>query len=174
MKNGKAEPLSKVYVVDILYIFLYTRREERKVQNMLIKSATNVRKEWSQTCDEVVRVRPSFIKRTRDMLFLSSAETLSELLSDHVFSATIIREEDGSFTALSNEMDLAENAPSKEAAKLALGRSILDYAEEFYNEYDLYLRAPNRKQHLPYVLKALLISDPKKITESIVCRQQAN
>lgn len=137
---------------------------------MYVKSATEARKEWSQTCDSAVREKPGFIKRTRDLLVLSSAAMLSDLLEGYRYTADEFIEDDGSVTLALNEMDLAENATTKEDALHLLGSSILDYAEEYYNAYDVYSKAPNRRSHAPYILKALLIADPIQIGKEIICQ----
>jgi len=68
-------------------------------------------------------------------------------------------------------LDLAENAPTEAEARKLLGKSILDYAEDFYKEFSLWSAAPNRKSHIPYVLKALIINDAVMIGEAIECQE---
>ena len=41
--------------------------------------------------------------------------------------------------------------------------------QDFYNEFSLWSSAPNRKNHIPYVLKILLSPD-KKLQEDMMCR----
>ena len=92
------------------------------------------------------------------------------LLQDCVYTATVYKEADGTFTVFSNEMDLAENAATEEEATARLCASILEYAEEYYENYEMYSRAPNRRPHIPYILKALLLADPKKIEGELQCQ----
>ena len=141
---------------------------------MRLEQATQVRKEWSAACDTVVHQKPMFIKRTRDRIWMSSAETMSELLSAYRFTAKKFVESDGSVTLSLNELDLVENGRDEAEAREALGRAVLDYANEFYEEYDLYSHAPNRKAHIPYVFKALLADDAAEIGRAIVCRSGKN
>ncbi len=141
---------------------------------MLTMNATDVRKNWSEVADSVIRTRPQFIKRTRDYMMLSNCELIESLLAAYDFTANKYVEEDGSVTLSLNELDLIENAPTEEKAKKLLAESILDYAVEFYNEFSLWSVAPNRKSHVPYVLKALIIDDVQKIEECIVCRAGKN
>lgn len=51
-----------------------------------------------------------------------------------VFQVTVYTEDDGSITLSMDDMDLAVNAPSKEAAIKALCRDIVEYAEEYRKE----------------------------------------
>lgn len=141
---------------------------------MLTMNATDVRKNWSEVADTVIRTRPQFIKRTRDYMMLSNCELIESLLAAYNFTADKYVEEDGSITLSLNELDLVENAPTEEETKKLLAESILDYAVEFYNDFSLWSVAPNRKNHVPYVLKALIFDDVQKIEECIVCQAGKN
>lgn len=141
---------------------------------MLMEKATNVRKEWSTVCDSVIHDKPKFISRTRDKMWFSNLETISEILSAYEFTADKFVEEDGSVTLSLNEIDLVENAPDEKTARLALGNSILEYSLEYYNEYSFYSKSPNRKGHVPYIFKALICDDPKELGESIKCQNGKN
>lgn len=142
---------------------------------MYIMNATDVRKEWSTVTESVVRERPQFIKRTRDKMVLASLPLFENILDVYNFTAKKMVEDDGSITLSLNEIDLVENADNEEAAILALSKSILEYAEDYFNEFSLWSVAPNRKGHIPYVLKALILDDPEKIGELItVCQDGKN
>lgn len=137
---------------------------------MLFRNATDVRKKFSQIIDITVREKPQFIKRTRDYLFLSDIRFLDTLLSAYDFTARKFIEDDGSVTLSLNEIDLAENAATEESARRQLAQSIIEYAEDFYNEFNTWSAAPNRKKHIPLVFKALIIDDVDKIGELIQCQ----
>lgn len=141
---------------------------------MLTMNATDVRKNWSEVSDNVIRKRPQFIKRTRDYMLLSNIDFMENILSAYSFTADEFAEEDGSVTLSLNELDIVENAPDKSEAARKLGEAILDYASDFYNEFDLWSSAPNRKAHVPYVFKALIIGDAEKIGEGVLCRTGKN
>ncbi len=137
---------------------------------MLMEQATDIRKHWGPACDSVAHDKPKFIKRTRDRLWLSSLETMSDILDGYHFTAKEFVEEDGSYTISLNEIDLVENAKSEEDARILLAESILEYANEYYENYEQYSHSPNRKAHIPYVFKALIMDDPADIGESIICQ----
>lgn len=138
-------------------------------------NATNVRKEWSSVIDRVVRERPQFIRRTRDEMILISLSHFESALADYTFSAQRMVENDDSITLSLNEIDLVENAVDESSAIRALAKSILEYAEDYYNGFSLYSIAPNRKEHIPYVLKALILNNPEKIEKLItVCNDVGN
>ena len=73
-----------------------------------------------------------------------------------------------------NEIDLVENGKDEIEARFNLGNAILEYATEYYNEYELYSHSPNRKTHIPYIFRALILDDPEKIGELIECHDGKN
>lgn len=141
---------------------------------MLAINATEVRKEWSSVVDSVVRDKPTFIKRTRDKMWLSNLDTMEEILNAYSFTAEKFLDDAGTVTLSLNEIDLIENAPTEAEAKKLLAKSIMEYAEEYYKNYSFYSKAPNRKKHIPYVFKALITDDIEKLEESIVCHDGKN
>lgn len=163
----------KVYTVDIVYTFVYDGGTGGMI-DMLMEQATNVRREWSAVCDSVIHEKPKFIKRTRDKMWFSNLETIYEILEAYQFSADKYVESDGSVTLSLNEIDIIENGKNEQEARLALGKSILEYSIDYYNDYAVYSHSPNRKKHIPYIFKALIIDNPEQIGEIIVCRDGKN
>jgi len=136
---------------------------------MLAINATTVRNEWSSVVESVIREKPKFIKRTRDYLFLSDVSVIEGLLSAYTFHAEALIEDDGSVTLALDEIELVENATDLPGAVSQIAHAILDYAEEYYNDFPYWSRG-ERKTHIPYVLKALIINDAAKIGSLIECR----
>ena len=149
-------------------------KEIKEMIDMLMEQATDIRKEWSAAIDSVVHNKPKFIKRTRDRMWFSNLETMKEILAAYNFTAKKFIEDDGSVTLSLNEIDLVENAPNEDEARKLLGSAILDYAEEYYENYEMYSRAPNRKKHIPYIFKALIMDNTKEIGDSIQCQDGEN
>lgn len=141
---------------------------------MLMENATEVRKEWSSVVDSVVRDKPKFIKRTRDKMWLSNLETMSEILEAYQFTAELLDEEDGTVTLSLNEIDLVENAENEATARIQMGKAIMEYAIDYYNDYSYWSSAPNRKKHIPYIFKALIMDDTQKLGDSIICLNGKN
>lgn len=141
---------------------------------MLMEQATVVRKEWSAVCDSVIHEKPKFIKRTRDKMWFSNLETMSVILEAYQFTAIRYIEEDGSITLSLNEIDIVENGANEQEARLNLGKSIMEYSLDYYGEYETYSRSPNRKKHIPYIFKALIIDDPQKIGDMLQCQDGKN
>lgn len=141
---------------------------------MLMEQATMVRKEWSAVCDSVMHSKPKFIKRTRDRMWLSSLETMSDILEAYRFTAVKYIEDDQSVTLSLNEIDLVENGTNEQEARVNLGCAILEYSIDYYDNYEIYSHAPNRRKHIPYIFRALIIDDPKKIGDLLQCQNGKN
>ena len=137
---------------------------------MLAINATKARNEWSSVLESVIREKPAFIKKTRDYLFLSDMDILEKILSAYSFHAEIMNEDDNSVTLALDEINLTENAPDIQSAVSALARAILEYSNDFYNEFAYWSRG-NGKSHIPYVFKALTLNDTDKIGALIKCRR---
>ena len=135
---------------------------------MTVISSTKVRNEWSAVSESVIREKPAFIKKTRDYMFLSNLSTLEQVLSAYSFNADIYIEDDGTITLSLREMDIAENAKTRDEGITKLASSILEYASEFYEDYAFWAKG-DRIAHIPYVLKALILNDIEKVGGLIQC-----
>jgi hypothetical protein len=121
--------------------------------------ATDIRKNFSAAIDTAVREKPVAFKRNRDNLMLFSNDQILSLLNDYSFKPVFISEEDGSFTATLEGFDLVINAADREEAITKLAEELVEYAVEYYDQFQLYFNANNRKQHFPYILRVLLAED---------------
>ncbi len=144
------------------------------MMDMVAINATDVRKDWSSVVDGVIRERPTFIKRTRDRMWLSNIDTMKDILMGYQFTVKKHNEEDNSVTLELIEIDLVENGKTEEEARIRLAQSILEYANEYYQNYAYYSKAPNRKTHIPYVFKALIMDSVQELGDSIVCQGGGN
>lgn len=120
--------------------------------------------------DDVFTHKPKFIQRSHDKMILLSYDAMLVLLEGYTLTIKKYVEEDGSITLSLNEIDLIENAKNEEEAKRKLGKAVLEYASDYYNDYELYSKSPNRKNQLPYIIKALIIDDPERIGSLLVCK----
>lgn len=83
-----------------------------------------------------------------------------------IFSATVWNEPDGSVTLALDDLDLVVNADSTEAATAALCRVMVEYAEEYQENFARYSAAPNRAAHVPLVA-AILAAAPEELQAAI-------
>ena len=98
---------------------------------------------------------------TSDDIAIVSSKLLKLFLESLTFTVSFIQEDDGSFTGSVEELDLFANAPSKDECLTLLLDDMKEYAQDFYNDFQFWSSAPNRKKHIPYVLKILSESDEK-------------
>lgn len=141
--------------------------------NGLCRNASDVRKNWSMTIDSVVHERPAFITRTHDNIAMLNEVTLTELLRNYKFNIIIDKESDGSVTGFLEELQLVENAEDTTACIDKMIAAMRDYAMDYYNEFSYWSKAPNRSQHIPYVVKILISSDDM-IKEDMICQNGKN
>lgn len=133
-------------------------------------NATSVRKNWSAVTDDVLRNKPLFVKRTRDMIMLDNLDLMAELLKQYRFSASKYIEADQSVTLSLDQIDIVVNGAKEEKARELLGKAILDYAKDFNNEFSVWSKAPNRKAHIQDVIKALILDNEQMIGDMVICQ----
>jgi uncharacterized protein YbcC (UPF0753/DUF2309 family) len=121
--------------------------------------ATDVRRNWSKFIDDIKWVKPAFIKRNRDIIAVLPFDLLEFILKEYKLTVKVAQEEDGSYTGIINEMDLMINTPDIESLKIEIAKELLEYSEEYMDEFRLYYNSPNRKNHFPYVYRTILASD---------------
>ncbi len=137
---------------------------------MFALSASDVRKDWSRVIDSVIHVRPAFIKRTRDYMVLCSNDTVRQLVRTTPIIANSFIEDDGRVTLSMVDVDLVVNADTMEAAKSELINDLIEYAEEYYQNFELYSRSSNRKDHLPLVMKVLTAASKEELEDAVQCQ----
>ncbi|WP_031517054.1 hypothetical protein [Desulfofalx alkaliphila] len=123
-----------------------------------ILNATDVRKEWGRFIDTVVREKPKVVKRNRDYFIALSINHIQTILKGYRIEAQYLEENDGSITATLINFDIVVNAPNQELACKALAEELKEYAQEYFNDFNLYYHSPNRQPHFPYVM-AILVQD---------------
>lgn len=129
--------------------------------------ATDIRKNFSSAIDTAVREKPVAFQRNRDKLMLFSNAQVLGLLKDCSLKPVFISEEDGSITATLDGFDLVINAANQEEATTKLAEELIEYALEYYDQFQLYFSSNNRKQHFPYILRVLLAEDLDEVKELI-------
>lgn len=140
---------------------------------MVIMNSADVLNKWNEISETVINEKPIFIKDNSKQMFLSNIEFLETLLSIYAFTAKKYIEDDGSITLSLNEMDLVENASTEDDARKLLAKAILEYAENFYDEFQIWSSASKRKSEIPYVFKALVLGDAEKI-QIIIKKNEAS
>lgn len=130
-------------------------------------NATDVRKNWGQFNDDIIRVGPRFVKRSRDEWAALSSEHLQAAFESFRFKAQFVQEDDQSITMTLDGFDLAENAETKEDVIDLMAGSLIDYAEDYMDQFSLYFNSPNRKKHFPYLINVMAQPDAENVKKLI-------
>ncbi|MFA7077866.1 MAG: hypothetical protein WC147_05545 [Syntrophomonas sp.] len=134
---------------------------------MQVLNASEVRKDFSRFIDQVVHERPIVFKRNRDKILSLSTEQINALLEEVKFKADLFNEEDGSVTMVLEGFDLVVNGLNQEQTFEKMAEELVDYAQDYFEQFVLYSKSPNRKKHFPYVLKVALSEDIPAIVRLI-------
>ncbi|WP_411343695.1 hypothetical protein ACE3MZ_19105 [Paenibacillus sp. WLX1005] len=128
-----------------------------------IQSATEVRANFGQYIDDVVRVKPQFVKRNRDIIASFSIEQLKLIFAAYEFTFEYEQTNDTFVGSIEQIEDIIAEANTLEELKLSLATQLFEYAEEYFEYFEQYQNAPNRKKHVPYIMRVLVYNSPEEI-----------
>ena len=132
-----------------------------------VLNATDVRKNWGRFIDTVIYEKPKIVKRNRDFLISLSIKQAKVLLNSFHFKIIYSKEDDGTVTATLDDFDLVVNEVDEMSARKALAQELIEYAQEYFSEFQLYFNSPNRQSHFPYILMILLQEDLNGVIDLI-------
>ncbi|MBM3707047.1 MAG: hypothetical protein FJW69_01700 [Actinobacteria bacterium] len=124
-----------------------------------VLNATDVRKNWSSFIDDVKWKRPALVKRNRDILTVLPVDLMENMLAGYMLTVDVCQEDDGSYTGVFKEIDLAANSKDMDSLEAELAKELIDYSEDYLNDFRFYYENSNRKSHFPYVFRVYLLSD---------------
>ena len=140
---------------------------------MVSVNATDVRKNWSTYLDNV-RNKPIFIKRTHDFSALMDIKSLKLVLRYVPITYSKVTDKDGSIVISSNDMDVVSTGKDEQEALLNFTSDLVEYAQEFYDEFEFWSSAPNRTKHIPMVLRILTADNSQEVENMLVCQNVQN
>ncbi|MBT9176779.1 MAG: hypothetical protein DDT20_01101 [Firmicutes bacterium] len=124
-----------------------------------VRSATEARENFSAYLDDVARKSPQAIRRQRDSFITMSFEHINALLPDLFLTLTYDIEDDGTYSGTIEEIGLCGNADTLSNLASDLAEQLMEYAQDYFTDFNKYFFSPNRRSHFPYVVKALAQSD---------------
>lgn len=133
-------------------------------------NATDVRKHWSQFNDDVVREGPRFVKRNRDEWAALSSDHLKEAFSHFNFEAQSYPEEDGTVTVALDNFEIVENGDTENEALELVVDELIEYANEYLDNFNLYFNSPNRRKHFPFVMNVLTQNNQDDVKDLVKCQ----
>lgn len=130
---------------------------------------TDARKQLSNLFDSAYNeYKPVMVKRkqTEEVLILRK-DLQQMILSDFTLKPEVLREEDGSVTLSLDTLEIYVNAEDKQKAEEELIKELKIYAQDYIQRSQLFLNAPNRRAHFPYVMRILLCEDDKELHQML-------
>ena len=130
-----------------------------------VLNATDVRANFGEFIDTIVREKPQAIKRNRDIIMAFSKQQMKELLSVYELTFEYEQDEDGRYAGSIEQIeDIVADAETLEELKIELSRHLIEYAIDYETNYSRYYNTPNRHKHAPYILRVLLEDDIDSVT----------
>ncbi len=126
---------------------------------------TEARKEFSSMYNEVFNsYKPVIIKRKQaEEVLVLRADLQKMLLSKFTLKPEILHEDDGSVTVALDILEMYVNGETLDKAITDLVQDLKNYAQDYIDRSQLFLNAPNRRSHFPYVLRILLCENDEEI-----------
>ncbi len=126
---------------------------------------TNARNNLSSVYDEVYNdLKPIIIRRNvKEQVIMLRTDLQKLLLSNFSLKPEVLPEEDGSITLALDQVDISINADSLDQAKQEMAKELSLYARDYMERSQLFLNAPNRRSHFPYVLRILLCDNVEEV-----------
>lgn len=129
-------------------------------------SSTHARRRWSELFDRALHDRwPVLIERGgRERGLLIGADELERLLGSFDFHPEAFFEP-AAVSIWLPELSLFGRGESFADAQADLVDEVREYVDEYVADAPLYLRAPNRADHFPYVLRAFVADSAGRLEE---------
>lgn len=126
---------------------------------------TEARNQFSTLYDSVFNLySPAIVKRKQtEQVAMLRVDLLKLVLEDYELKPEIIQEDDGSLTLTLDSLELYANNTTLDLATKDLIEDLKIYAQDYLDRSQLFLHAPNRKPHFPYVLRILLCDSDDEI-----------
>jgi antitoxin YefM len=131
---------------------------------MQVLNANDVNNNFTGFIDQVIIEKPLVVKQNRDYVLAMSKEVVMSLFADKVFNP-ILTEEDGIITATLQGFDLVVQGRNRAEVMTKLTVELIDYTQDYFNDFQLYYYSPNRQKHFPYIIKVLLADSFKQVEE---------
>lgn len=121
------------------------------------RDASDVRQQFSRFVDDVVRVRPQVVqRRQRDAFLAVSLEHMNSMVSTFRLTLEYREAKPNCFVGTLWPMRLVDEGASYEELVSKLVDQVVSYAKDFFDDFSLFMSAPNTCEHFPYIVHVLL------------------
>ncbi len=140
---------------------------ERRMTMLQEHNLTDARKGLSSLYDEVFNTyKPTIIKRKKtEEVLLLRVDLQKMLLSRFSLKPEVITENDKTITLALDNLEIFVNGATLEDAIHELITDLKYYSQDYIQRSQLFLHAPNRRAHFPYVLRVLLCEKDEDIRD---------
>ncbi|PGP18624.1 hypothetical protein COA01_23055 [Bacillus cereus] len=133
-----------------------------------VLNAGEVKDNFNELVDSVIQQKPIAMEQNGDIIWFFSQVMMKEMLSGYTLAIEYEKEEDDSFSgSLIPLGDIVVHGKTIEDMVEDAAIQLIEYAEDYYKEFNLYYNSPNRRPHLPYVLNILSQSDIEGVKKLI-------
>lgn len=112
-------------------------------------------------------LKPALIRRrrTEEEVLLLRRDLARQLLRSFSLKLDVVYEKDGSVTLALDQLDLVVNGSTLEEAVNDLVRELKLYCQDYLERMPLFINAPNRRDHFPYILRIALCENDAEIRD---------
>lgn len=128
---------------------------------------TDARKEFSSLYNQVFNMyQPAIITRKKsEEVMVLRVDQQKMLLTNYSLRPEVIQEEDNTITLALDDLELYSNGSNLDEAVNDLIEDLKIYASDYLQRSQLFLNAPNRKSHFPFILRVLLCESDEEIRQ---------
>jgi hypothetical protein len=131
---------------------------------MQVLSAAEVGQDFQSFIEKVIVEKPLVFKQNRDYIISMSKDIIMSMFADKNF-IPLLQETEGITTATLQDFDIVVEGHSREEVMTKLTVELIDYAQDYFNDFQLYYYSPNRQKHFPYLIKVLMSDSFKQVEE---------
>jgi antitoxin YefM len=117
----------------------------------------SVRNNFKGFIDSVINKAPKVVNRHGDHFLAINVQHIAPLVQGYSLTANFELDDDGMYISSFDEIpDLLGYGYTKEESLQELVKDLIEYAHDYlFESFTLYINAPNRTAHFPYVLKVM-------------------
>lgn len=132
---------------------------------------SEARSTFTNVIDRVQGLFPLLIqprKQSEEYTFLMKEALVQQLLDGYKFEIRVVQEDEGSLYYWVDTLDLYGCGETPEEAINSLVEDVLIYAKQYLDNPARYFNAPNRRHHLPYMLKITLCNNAEEVKQMLL------
>lgn len=127
---------------------------------------TNARANLSGVFDKLINNEKAAVaisRKNKEEILLMKRETQKTMLTAYQLKGEVYTEADHSYTVSITPLDIAENGDTLEEALNTVIKELKNYAADYIERLPLFMNAPNRRDHLPFVMRIILADDDTEL-----------